>query len=132
LAPGGILIIIESNDNARRFVTELQLLRRLLVELKIAQKQVDDERNAGEILKGKASGFGFQVDQDQQIPIPASIASNKKLFLESYRTVFHVVRHHYGLKFSLEALEDELSQWYDQEASYAQIGVAITSYTRIG
>ena len=80
LAPGGALIVIESDDAARRFIPELPLITSLFKELETKQKRIDGRRDAGRIFKGLATSSGFSLVLDQQITIPSSLPTYKDMF----------------------------------------------------
>ena len=127
---GGSLIIIESNDPARRFVPELPSVNALFDELKKKQKKKDGRRDAGSLLKQIAPTQRFRIINNTSVIVPSTLPTYKDLFHNSYHDVFQVACHHYGVSIQLDELQRELNAWHSVPASYAQIGVTLSCYQK--
>ena len=132
LRPNGTLLIIESDDRARRFVPELAALSKLFRTFRDSRREAGYDRDA--ILYGseRAKEFGLHLDTERRVIIPSALPGYKELFARSYRTATEIMRRNYGVSFDCEEVRGELRRWLRAPGSYAQIGVYMASYRRRG
>ncbi len=126
----GTLLVVESNDSARRFYPELPHMENFFSTFKNARKEAGFDRNAGFIIRSRAEDLGFQLVKEMNLLIPSTLTSYKMLFFKSYQTIFEIVKCNYGIDFDYNTLNSELQSWLNTPNSYAQIGVHMACYKR--
>lgn len=130
LQPGGVLLVVESNDEVRQFSPELPYVKNFFHTLRNARKKAGCDRDAGTIICSKAQESGFQPVKETQLLIPSTIPSYKTLLFNSYNTAFEVVENDFEMDFDYKTLKTELRDWLNIPNSYTQIGVNIACYKR--
>lgn len=130
LRPGGALVVIDSNDHARRFAPELPTVRRFFERLRAARRRAGCNRDAAVNLAARAERAGFRLARAADLIVPSTPPTYRDLFFELYSTVFELVRLEHGVEIDANTLHDELRSWRALPHAYAQIGVHLACYVR--
>jgi SAM-dependent methyltransferase len=126
--PGGLLIVIESADDQRRFVPAVGSMVRFFEAFRAKRRADGCNRDAGRLLAEQASRFGFEPEASALLLVPSTIPGHKNLFLETYLTVLDVVQGAFQVDFDYGRLAADLRLWGADPTSYTQLGVHIASY----
>ena len=126
LQPGGRLIVVDSNDQLRLFwpLEKCRWIENFFASFSAFQPG----RMHSTSMPGLAEDYGFKVEVNHTLVIPSTIPTYKDVFYRSYQLFFKIVQDHYGMEFDYKSLFDQLDEWAQEEASYAQIGVNVCSY----
>jgi len=128
LQPEGSLLIIDSDDSMRKFLPYLPYMTKFFDELRKSRQDSGCDRDAGFLIGEKAEKFNYSLEGNTRLVIPTTIKENKQLFYNSYKTVFEIARKEYGVEFDYKTLNEELNAWFENDVSYAQIGVHLSLY----
>jgi SAM-dependent methyltransferase len=130
IRPGGTVIVIESADEARMFVPQLESMSRFFETLRASRRVEGYDRDSGRLLGDQVRSFGFEPTRSTLLLVPSTIPGHKDLFLQTYLTVLDLVRAAFHLDFDYARLAADLRVWRDDPASYTQLGVWVASYRR--
>ncbi len=128
ITPGGLLIVIESADEQRKFVPPVASMLRFFEAFRAKRRADGCDRDAGRVLAEHARRFGFEPEADTLMVVPSTIRGHKDLFLETYLTVLDVVQGAFRVDFDYGQLASDLKRWWADPVSYTQLGVHIASY----
>jgi ubiquinone/menaquinone biosynthesis C-methylase UbiE len=128
IKPGGLLIVIESSDDQRKFSPPLGSMVRFFEAFRAKRRADGCNRDAGRLLAEQASQFGFERETSALLVVPSTIPGHKDLFLETYLTVLDVVQGAFQVDFDYGRLAADLKRWWADSTSYTQLGVHIASY----
>jgi SAM-dependent methyltransferase len=128
--PGGVLIVIESSDERRRFVPALPSLTAFFEAFRAERRAGGCDRDAGQALVERVGEFGFAVEASTMLTVPSTLTGHKDLFLHTYLTVLDVVRTNFHLRWDYEKVAAELRMWAASPRSYTQLGVHVACYRR--
>lgn len=128
IKPGGLLIVIESSDDQRKFVPPVESMVRFFEAFRAKRRADGCNRDAGRVLAEGASQFGFEPEASTLLVVPSTIPGHKDLFLETYLTVLDVVQGAFRVDFDYGQLASDLKRWWADPASYTQLGVHVASY----
>jgi len=128
--PGGVVIVIESSDEVRKFVPPIRSMARFFEMLRANRLADGCDRDAGQVLADKAQTFSFEPESNAIFIVPSTIPGHKDLFLQTYLTVFDLTRTAFGVGVDYDELAADLRAWWADPASYTQLGVHIASYRR--
>jgi len=128
IKPGGLLIVIESSDEQRKFVPPVGSMVRFFESFRAKRRADGCNRDAGRLLAEQASQFGFEGEASALLVVPSTIPGHKDRFLETYLTVLDVVQGAFQVDFDYGRLAADLKGWWADPASYTQLGVHIASY----
>jgi SAM-dependent methyltransferase len=128
IKPGGMLIVIESSDDQRKFVPPVESMVRFFEAFRAKRRADGCDRDAGRVLAEQADRFGFEPEASTLFVVPSTIPGHKDLFLETYLTVLDVVQGAFGVDFDYGQLASDLKRWWADPASYTQTGVHVASY----
>ena len=128
IKPGGLLIVIESSDDQRKFVPPVGSMARFFEAFRAKRRADGCNRDAGRLLAEQASQYGFEPEADTSLVVPSTIPGQKDRFLETYLTVLEVVQGAFQVDFDYERLAADLKRWWADPTSYTQLGVHVASY----
>jgi len=131
IKPGGMLIVIESADDQRKFVPPVASMLRFFEVFRAKRRADGCDRDAGRVLAEQARRFGFEPEASALLVVPSTIPGHKDLFRETYLTVLDVVQGAFGVDFDYGQLTSDLKRWWADPASYTQLGVHIASYRHL-
>ncbi|MGH7335588.1 MAG: class I SAM-dependent methyltransferase [Candidatus Rokuibacteriota bacterium] len=131
IRPGGLLIVIESSDDQRKFVPPVGSMVRFFEAFRAKRRADGCNRDAGRLLAEQASQFGFEAEAGALLVVPSTIPGHKDLFLETHLTVLDVVQGAFQVDFDYGRLAADLKRWWADPTSYTQLGVHIASYRHI-
>ncbi len=128
IKPGGLLIVIESSDDQRKFVPPVGSMVRFFEAFRAKRLADGCNRDAGRLLAEQAREYGFEPEADTSLVVPSTIPGQKDRFLETYLTVLEVVQGAFQVDFDYERLAADLKRWWADPTSYTQLGVHVASY----
>ena len=126
LCSGGLLLVIDSNDQCRLFwpPEKCQKIDAFFRAFSTFQPGRTHSSNMVQV----ATNHGFDVEINQTLIIPSSIPTYKEVFYKSYQLFFEIVQKHYKMNFDYDTLFLELKDWARSAGTYAQIGVNYSGY----
>ena len=127
LRPGGVLIVIDSDDRSRLFwpTEKCRRIERFFCSF----SEFQPGRKYSAKMVDIAPSYGFESKVHHLLLIPSSLPSYKNLFYRSYQLFFQIVQEHYRMEFDYKSLFDELDEWLTDRSAYAHIGVKICIFT---
>lgn len=130
LPHGGTLLIIDSNDSMRNFEPQLEKIKEFFDKFRESRLKDGCDRDAGMSMSNLSSKYGFDIVRQSEIVLSSTIGENKKIFYESYKTVFEIIKKEFKVDFDYNSLKAELKKWFKNPISYGQIGVHMALYQK--
>jgi len=128
LEPGGILMVIDSDDRSRLFWPNQEYP--LIKSFFRAFNEFQPGRQFCSHMLEMAPQYGFEKEATHLLLIPSSIPGYKNVFYESNKLIFKIVQEHYDMEFDYNSLFAELDGWVANQYTYAHIGVNIIAFRR--
>ena len=132
IRPGGTLLVVESYDRERWFWPPVPSMETFFESYRRHRRDEGCSRDAGSIVNRLAIEEGFEiVKRDIQV-IPSTRGGGCQQFFETYRCLLDVARLHFAVPATYGDVRRELVRWAQSPDAYAQIGVSMTCYRRVG
>lgn len=131
LAPAGTLIVVESVDAERCFMPVVREIEEIFAQFRAKRRDAGFDRDAGRRVMERAPDHGFRVREDAIVFAPSTVGRGPALFVETYSTVFAILRADFDLDYDFVSAERALREWSASLGAYAHIGVHLTSYGRV-
>lgn len=130
LAPQGTLIVVESVDAERKFAPVVPEVEDIFAGFRAARRGAGCDRDAGFRLLERAEDAGFTVHRHCTVIASATSAERRRLFVETYTTVFAILEADFGLQCDFDAALRGIHRWAESPGAFAQIGVHLACYRR--
>jgi SAM-dependent methyltransferase len=130
LSPTGTLVVVESVDAERCFIPAIPEIEDIFRKFRAARRTAGCDRDAGRLLVERARSHGFRLHNEMTVRAATTPNDRHALFVDTYATVFGILRLNYGVEADFAAAERALHAWRDTPGAYAHIGVQLACYRR--
>jgi SAM-dependent methyltransferase len=131
LTPAGTLIVVESVDSERCFMPVVPEIEEMFARFRARRRAAGFDRDAGLRIVQRAPDHGFRLCEDTIVFAPSSVGRGPALFVETYATVFGILRAGFDVDYDFVSAERALHAWSGMPGAYAHIGVHLASYGRV-
>lgn len=126
--PGGSVIVVESCDEDRMFIPDMDGIGNFFDALRDNRKSSGYDRDAGKILDHYAEKARFSRVQQARVTTSSDPPGFKQLFFETYMTVLDLVENDFRVESDYSALKNELALWLDNSGAYTHLSVDMSCY----